>query len=46
MVSTIAIFINTIDRHSSNKGIAENAIQSVKALELPEVDDDNFELDL
>mgnify|MGYP000327239352 CR=1 FL=1 len=40
------VTINTIDMHSSIKGIAGNAIQSVKALELPEVDDDNLELDL
>jgi hypothetical protein len=43
MVSTIAIFINTIDIHSSIKGISGNAVQSFNALELPEVDDDNFE---
>lgn len=40
------VTINTIDMHSSIKGIAGNAIQSVKALELPGVDDDNLELDL
>jgi len=31
---------NTIDLHASIKGIAGNAIQSVKALELPGMDDD------
>ena len=31
---------NTIDMHSSIKGIAGNAIQTVKALELDEGDDD------
>jgi len=46
MVSSIAIYINTIDMHLSIKGIAGNAIQSLKAIELPEVDDDNFELGL
>lgn len=30
---------NTIDMHASIKGIAGNAIQSVKALELPESDE-------
>lgn len=39
------VTINTIDMHASIKGIAGNAIQSVKALELPEADDD-LELDL
>ncbi len=32
---------NTIDMHASIKGIAGNAIQSVKALELPGIDDEN-----
>jgi len=36
---------NTIDMHASIKGIAGNAIQSVKALELPGIDDRNEELD-
>ena len=36
---------NTIDMHASIKGIAGNAIQSVKALELPGIDDGNEELD-
>ena len=34
------VTINTIDMHASIKGIAGNAIQSVKALELPRADDD------
>lgn len=46
MVSKITILINAIDMHSLIKGIVRNAIQSIKALELLEVDDDNFELDL
>jgi hypothetical protein len=29
------VIINTIDMHASIRGIAGNAIQSVKALELP-----------
>lgn len=33
---------NTIDMHASIKGIAGNAIQSVKALELPERDNDEL----
>ena len=37
------VVTNTIDMYGSIKGIAGNAIQSVKALELPEADD---ELDL
>jgi hypothetical protein len=32
---------NTIDMHASIKGIAGNAIQSVKTLELPGIDDEN-----
>jgi hypothetical protein len=39
------VTINTIDMHASIKGIAGNAIQSVKALALPEADDE-LELDL
>ncbi len=39
------VVTNTIDMYGSVKGIAGNAIQSVKALELPEADDD-LELDL
>jgi len=34
------VVINTIDMYGSIKGIAGNAIQSVKALELPEGDDE------
>ncbi len=34
------VITNTIDMYGSIKGIAGNAIQSVKALELPEADDD------
>ncbi len=34
------VTLNTIDMHSSIKGIAGNAIQPVKALELPEPSDD------
>ena len=34
------VVINTIDMYGSVKGIAGNAIQSVKALELPEGDED------
>lgn len=38
---------NTIDMHASIKGIAGNAIQSVKALELPEMDgEEQNELEL
>lgn len=37
---------NTIDMHASIKGIAGNAIQSVKALELPAASEENDELDL
>jgi len=38
------VIINTIDMHASIRGIAGNAIQSVKALELPgESDDDIIE---
>ncbi|WP_291870698.1 DUF2130 domain-containing protein [Maribacter sp.] len=39
------VVTNTIDMYGSIKGIAGNAIQSVKALELPEGDDD-LELNL
>ncbi|MGS0528074.1 DUF2130 domain-containing protein [Zobellia nedashkovskayae] len=35
------VVTNTIDMYGSIKGIAGNAIQSVKALELPEGDDDD-----
>jgi hypothetical protein len=38
------VTINTIDMHSSIKGIAGNAIQSVKLLELPEPNINNEEL--
>ncbi len=34
------VTINTIDMHASIKGIAGNAIQAVKLLELPETNDD------
>lgn len=37
------VITNTIDMHASIKGIAGNAIQSVKALELPGADDENEE---
>lgn len=39
------VTINTIDMHASIKGIAGNAIQAVKALELPEPEDEVDELD-
>ena len=39
------VTINTIDMHASIKGIAGNAIQAVKALELPEPENDIDELD-
>ena len=39
------VTINTIDMHASIKGIAGNAIQAVKALELPESENDIDELD-
>jgi len=39
------VVTNTIDMYGSIKGIAGNAIQTVKALELPGTDDD-LELDL
>ena len=39
------VTINTIDMHASIKGIAGNAIQAVKALELPEPESDIDELD-
>jgi hypothetical protein len=38
------VTINTIDMHASIRGIAGNAIQSVKALELPEPESDLNEL--
>ena len=38
------VTLNTIDMHASIKGIAGNAIQSVKALELPELNDNMNEL--
>jgi hypothetical protein len=39
------VTVNTIDMHASIKGIAGNAIQAVKALELPEAENDLDELD-
>ena len=36
------VVTNTVDMYGSIKGIAGNAIQSVKALELPEPDDDEL----
>jgi len=36
------VIMNTIDMHASIRGIAGNAIQSVKALELPGESDDDF----
>jgi hypothetical protein len=36
------VITNTVDMYGSIKGIAGNAIQSVKALELPEPDDELF----
>ncbi len=39
------VTVNTIDMHASIKGIAGNAIQAVKALELPELGNDLDELD-
>jgi len=36
------VVTNTVDMYGSIKGIAGNAIQSVKALELPESDDDEL----
>lgn len=39
------VTINTIDMHSSIKGIAGNAIQAVKLLELPGAKDENENLD-
>jgi hypothetical protein len=39
------VTVNTIDMHASIKGIAGNAIQAVKALELPEQENDLDELD-
>lgn len=40
------VITNTIDMYGSIKGIAGNAIQSVKALELPEPDDEPTQLEL
>ena len=40
------VITNTIDMYGSIKGIAGNAIQSVKALELPGEDDEQNELEL
>jgi len=41
------VTLNTIEMHSSIKGIAGSAIQSVKALELPgESDEEQSELEL
>jgi hypothetical protein len=37
------VTLNTIEMHASIKGIAGNAIQSVKALELPGEEDEIFE---
>ena len=38
------VITNTIDMYGSIKGIAGNAIQSVKSLELPgEIDDEEIE---
>lgn len=37
------VTINTIEMHASIKGIAGNAIQSVKLLELPEIDEESGE---
>ncbi len=39
------VITNTIDMYGSIKGIAGNAIQSVKALELPGLDEDESDLD-
>lgn len=39
------VTVNTIDMHASIKGIAGNAIQAVKALELPEPKNDTDELE-
>jgi hypothetical protein len=39
------VTVNTIDMHASIKGIAGNAIQAVKSLELPEPENDLDELD-
>jgi len=39
------VITNTIDMYGSIKGIAGNAIQSVKALELPEGDDPELDFD-
>ena len=39
------VTINTIDMYGSIRGIAGNAIQSIKALELPEGDDPEFDLE-
>lgn len=37
------VITNTIDMYGSIKGIAGNAVQEVKALELPSADEDDFE---
>jgi len=39
------VMINTVEMHGSIKGIAGNAIQSVKALELPGEDEDSLQLE-
>lgn len=39
------VMINTVEMHGSIKGIAGNAIQSVKALELPGEDDEGEQLE-
>ncbi|MBI1837039.1 MAG: DUF2130 domain-containing protein [Flavobacteriia bacterium] len=39
------VILNTTDMYGSIKGIAGNAIQSVKALELPELEDENETID-
>ena len=40
------VMINTVEMHGSIKGIAGNAVQSVKALELPGDDNDQKQLEL
>lgn len=40
------VMINTVEMHGSIKGIAGNAIQSVKALELPGEDEEGEQLEL
>ena len=39
------VITSTVDMYGSIKGIAGNAVQSVKALELPEEDEDPLEID-